>query len=45
MWNLNHDIHELIYQVERDSQTETGNLGLPREGMGEAGEGRVVVWE
>ena len=45
MWNLNHDINELIYQVERDSQTETGNLGLHWVGMGEAGVGRVVVWE
>ena len=42
MWNLNHDINELIYQVETDSQTETGNLGLLREGMGEAGEERIV---
>ena len=34
--------NELIYEVETDSQTETAYLGLLREGMGEAGEGRIV---
>ena len=34
IWNLNYNINELIYKTERDLQTYSTDLWLPRGGRG-----------
>ena len=37
MWNLKYDTNELIYETERDSQTQRTDLWLPRGKVGGGG--------
>ena len=34
MWNLKYDTNKLIYETEKDSQIQTTDLQLPRDGGG-----------
>ena len=41
MWNLKYDTNELIYETERDSQTENRLVVAKVEGVGEGCTGSV----